>query len=72
MTVWAAEPDDQGLKVGEYDDTPADFGRIAATVAKQVLMQRLREATDDVTFEEFAREGDLVSGVIQQAVTRDW
>jgi N utilization substance protein A len=67
VTVWAAELDDQGLKVGEYDDTPADFGRIAATVAKQVLMQRLREATDDVTFEEFAaREGDLVSGVIQQ------
>ena len=67
VTVWAAELDDQGLKVGEYDDTPADFGRIAATVAKQVLAQRLREATDDVTFEEFAaREGDLVSGVIQQ------
>ncbi len=69
VTVWAAELDDQGLKVGEYDDTPADFGRIAATVAKQVLMQRLREATDDVTFEEFAaREGDLVSGVIQQGL----
>jgi N utilization substance protein A len=67
VTVFAAELDDQGLAVGEYDDTPADFGRIAATVAKQVLMQRLREATDDVTFEEFsAREGDLVSGVIQQ------
>ncbi len=67
VTVWAAEIDENGDTVGEYDDTPADFGRIAATVAKQVLMQRLREATDDVTFEEFsAREGDLVSGVIQQ------
>lgn len=67
VTVWAAELDEQGLAVGEYDDTPADFGRIAATVARQVLMQRLREASDDVTFEEFsAREGDLVSGVIQQ------
>jgi N utilization substance protein A len=67
VTVWAAELDEDGEKVGEFDDTPADFGRIAATVAKQVLMQRLREATDDVTFEEFAaREGDLVSGVIQQ------
>ena len=67
VTVWAAELDEDGQQVGEYDDTPADFGRIAATVAKQVLMQRLREATDDVTFEEFAaREGDLVSGVIQQ------
>lgn len=67
VTVWAAELDENGDKVGEYDDTPADFGRIAATVAKQVLMQRLREASDDVNFEEFAaREGDLVSGVIQQ------
>jgi len=67
VTVWAAELDEDGQQVGEYDDTPEDFGRIAATVAKQVLMQRLREATDDVTFEEFAaREGDLVSGVIQQ------
>lgn len=67
VTVWAPELDDAGSRVGEYDDTPSDFGRIAATVAKQVLMQRLREATDDVTFEEFAaREGDLVSGVIQQ------
>ncbi len=67
VTVWAAEFDENGLRVGEYDDTPGDFGRIAATVAKQVLMQRLREASDDATFEEFsAREGDLVSGVIQQ------
>lgn len=67
VTVWAAQLDETGMRIGEYDDTPADFGRIAATVAKQVLMQRLREATDDVTFEEFsAREGDLVSGVIQQ------
>jgi len=67
VTVFAAETDEDGLRVGEYDDTPADFGRIAATVAKQVLMQRLREASDDVTFEEFsARDGDLVSGVIQQ------
>jgi N utilization substance protein A len=67
VTVWAAQLDEDAAVIGEYDDTPADFGRIAATVAKQVLMQRLREATDDVTYEEFAaREGDLVSGIIQQ------
>ncbi len=67
VTVWAAQLNDEAMVIGEYDDTPADFGRIAATVAKQVLMQRLREAHDDVTFEEFAgREGDLVSGTIQQ------
>ncbi|MCU0296294.1 MAG: transcription termination factor NusA, partial [Candidatus Nanopelagicales bacterium] len=67
VTVWATQVNEAGLVVGEYDDTPADFGRIAATVAKQVLMQRLREASDDVTFDEFVgREGDLVSGTIQQ------
>jgi N utilization substance protein A len=50
----------------EFDDTPEGFGRIAATTAKQVMFQRLRDATDDVTFGEFAaRDGELVSGVIQ-------
>ncbi len=53
-------------KPREFDDTPAGFGRIAATTAKQVMLQRLRDATDDVTFGEFAaRDGELVSGVIQ-------
>jgi N utilization substance protein A len=67
VTVWAAELDGNGEQVGEFDDTPQGFGRIAATVARQVLMQRLREASDDATFQEFAaREGDLVSGRIQQ------
>jgi N utilization substance protein A len=67
VTVWAAQFDENAEQIGEYDDTPQGFGRIAATVARQVLMQRLREASDDVTFEEFAaREGDLVSGKIQQ------
>jgi N utilization substance protein A len=51
----------------EYDDTPTGFGRIAATTAKQVILQRLRDAEDEQTFGEFAgREGDIVSGVIQQ------
>ncbi len=50
----------------EFDDTPEGFGRIAATPAKQVMLQRLRDATDDVTFGEFAaRDGELVSGVVQ-------
>lgn len=67
VTVWATQLDDEREPVGEYDDTPDDFGRISATVARQVLMQRLREASDEVNFEEFsAREGDMVSGVIQQ------
>src|SRR3954463_4616498 len=67
VQVLAAELDEEGNKVGEYDDTPEGFGRIAATTAKQVILQRLRDAEDDVKFGEFSgREGDLVSGVIQQ------
>src|SRR5690349_7669416 len=67
VQVLAAELDDEGNQVGEYDDTPEGFGRIAATTAKQVILQRLRDAEDDVKFGEFSgREGDLVSGIIQQ------
>ena len=67
VTVWAAETDDEGTVVREYDDTPTGFGRIAATTAKQVILQRLRDAEDEQTYGEFAgREGDIVSGVIQQ------
>ncbi|HEY5185446.1 MAG TPA: transcription termination factor NusA [Actinomycetes bacterium] len=67
VAVLAHDTDEHGALLGEYDDTPEGFGRIAATTAKQVILQRLREAEDEVTFGEFAgREGDLVSGVIQQ------
>ncbi len=67
VVVYATELDDEGNVVREYDDTPEGFGRIAATTARQVLLNRLREAEDDVTHSEFAgREGDLISGVIQQ------
>ena len=53
--------------VREYDDTPEGFGRIAATTARQVILQRLRDAEDELTFGEYAgREGDIVAGVIQQ------
>ncbi len=73
VTVWARargaldadgerEPDGP-----EYDDTPAGFGRIAATTAKQVILQRLREAEDEQRYGEFSgKEGDIVSGVVQQ------
>jgi len=67
VTVLAAELDEEGNRVGEYDDTPTGFGRIAATTAKQIMLQRLRDAADDVTFGEFVgKEGDVVSGVVQQ------
>jgi N utilization substance protein A len=67
VTVFVPELNESGLVVGERDDTPEGFGRVAASTARQVLMQRLREADSDRSFEEFSsREGDLVSGTVQQ------
>lgn len=67
VTVWARETDESGELGREYDDTPTGFGRIAATTAKQVILQRLRDAEDEHTYGEYlGREGDIVSGVIQQ------
>ena len=72
VTVFAAELDDEGNKVGEYDDTPEGFGRIAATTAKQIMLQRLRDAEDELRFGEFSgKEGDIISGVIQQGRNPD-
>lgn len=65
-SVLAQDLDEDGTIVREYEDTPHDFGRIAAMTAKQVILQRLREATDEVHFGEYVgRDGDLVTGVIQ-------
>jgi N utilization substance protein A len=51
----------------EWDDTPEGFGRIAATTARQVILQRLRDAEHEKTFGEFsAKEGEIVAGVIQR------
>ncbi|UFU05185.1 transcription termination factor NusA [Ruania halotolerans] len=57
-----------GPRLGpEYDDTPANFGRIATSTARQVIMQRLRDAEDDQVLGQFrGKEGDVVAGVIQQ------
>src|ERR1700750_1556563 len=72
VTVYAAELDDEGNQIGEYDDTPEGFGRIAATTAKQIMLQRLRDAEDDIRYGEFSgKEGDLISGVIQQGRNPD-
>jgi len=71
VTVWAREPSVDGVPGREYEDTPDGFGRVAATTARQVILQRLREAEDDVTFGEFVgTEGDLVSGIVQQGNDR--
>ena len=67
VSVCVQERDESGEVVREWDDTPEGFGRIAATTAKQVILQRLRDADDDIRFGEFSgKEGDVVSGVVQQ------
>lgn len=71
VTIFAredVEPDQEPTDLPEFDHTPADFGRIATSTARQVIFQRLRQAGDDAVLGEYAgREGQLVSGVIQQS-----
>ncbi len=63
-----AEHSDQ---IGERDATPENFGRIAAQTAKQVILQRIREAERDMTFAEYQdRLGELITGIIQQSDSR--
>ena len=51
----------------EFQDTPEDFGRYAAAIARQLIFQRLRDAEDEQKYGEFSgKVGDVVSGVIQQ------
>ncbi len=53
------------------DVTPHDFGRIAAQTAKQVILQRIREAEREMMFEEYQdRVGDIVTGIVQQSDSR--
>jgi N utilization substance protein A len=67
VVVWAREQGEDGQVLREWDDTPHGFGRIAATTAKQVILQRLRDAEDEAVLGDFrGREGDVVTGVIQQ------
>jgi N utilization substance protein A len=64
--VYAQELDDDGNVVAEWEDNPHDFGRIVAQTAKQVLLQRLREAERELTYGEYSgKEGDLVTGTIE-------
>src|ERR687890_128396 len=57
--------------IDERDVTPDDFGRIAAQTAKQVILQRIREAERDMMFEEYRdRVGELITGIVQQSDSR--
>jgi transcription termination/antitermination protein NusA len=68
VIVWAQELDDAGGIGREWDDTPEGFGRIAATTARQTILQRLRDAEDEQVLGEFrGREGDIISGIVQQS-----
>ena len=74
VTVWALE-DLEPVAEGEprpepreYDDTPADFGRVAASTARQVIHQRMRDLEDESVLGDFrGKEGDILSGVVQQS-----
>jgi len=73
FTFTAYDVDEDGLWVNERDDTPRkeEMGRIAAQTFRQVMGQRIREAERDRKFEEYAnREGDIVTGIIQQTDAR--
>ena len=81
MRMWQQEleeveaEDGEGLemKVGETEvEVTDDFmGRIGAQTAKQVIFQKLRDAEREMTYEEFAgREGDVVTGIVQQQERR--
>jgi transcription termination/antitermination protein NusA len=69
MQVFVQELDEEGEVTSEREeDAPPEFkGRIAAQTAKQVILQKLRDAEREITYEEFhGREGDVVTGIVQQ------
>jgi transcription termination/antitermination protein NusA len=66
---WDQVPDQQ---IKREDVTPEDFGRIAAQTAKQVILQRIREAERQMMYEEYIdRVGEVVTGIVQQAGDRN-
>ncbi len=68
VTIHAREEGEDGQLGPEFEHTPDDFGRIATATARQVIVQRLRQAGDDAVLGQYAdKEGTLVSGVIQQS-----
>src|SRR5918998_3490135 len=66
---WSDVPEEQ---VKREDVTPDNFGRIAAQTAKQVILQRIREAEREMMYEEYVdRQGEGVTGIVQQAGDRN-
>jgi transcription termination/antitermination protein NusA len=66
---WSQVPEDQ---IKREDVTPDNFGRIAAQTAKQVILQRIREAEREMMYEEYIdRVSEVVTGIVQQAGDRN-
>src|SRR6202795_2331276 len=71
IRVYGQELNEEGEVVREWDDTPDNFGRIAAQTAKQVILQRIRDVERESKYEEYAgKEGEIVTGIIQQTDQR--
>ena len=67
VEVIVQELDESGNIFKEFDDTPADFARVAAATAKQVLFLKMRDVKDDQVFKDYLRkENTIISGVVQQ------
>ena len=66
------KPDYEVGDVIEIEVTPANFGRIAAQTAKQVVVKRIREAERGIIYEEFqSREDDIITGLVQRVENRN-
>lgn len=67
IRVLATEVDEEGNKIGEFDDTPSGFGRIATATVRQIIVSRLRDAEDAQVLGSFKdKQGQVVSGIVQQ------
>jgi transcription termination/antitermination protein NusA len=69
--VYSQVMDEESGETTEVEVTPRNFGRIAAQTAKQVILQRIREAERDLMFDEYHEKvGDIVTGIVQQSDQR--
>ena len=75
ISLVEAQAIDPNYKLDDVVDvvvTPEDFGRLAAQTAKQVVIQRIREAERALIYDEFKnREGDVVTGIVQRMENRN-
>lgn len=71
VRILAPESGEDGAPLGDVDVTPDGFGRVGASTVRAAIAVRLRQLEDEAVLGDFTgREGDLVSGVVQQGVDR--